>query len=195
VFSEWASLAPNDKLRVTVWQHPEASTPSDGQRIDPSGVLVLPLLGPLELAGLTSQGARALIEEHAAQFIRAPKVTISVLEFGARDFYVLGQIQNVGPQRIDRPLNALQALSYGGPFLPGAARGSVYLLREGDGRLNVHPFDASQPGANSLMAVRPNDVIFVPMSGHGRFAEDVLPYLQGIGLASTFPVALHAVTE
>lgn len=195
VRTEWAALAPNDKLSVIVWGHPEASTPADGQRLDAAGILSLPLLGPIELAGLTAEQARGEIASRASAFIRDPRVTLSVIEFGARDFYVLGHIQNVGPHRIDRPLNALQALSYGGPFLVGASRSTVFLIREGEGELDVYEFSASLPGPAGQMPVQPGDMIFVPRSGHGHFAEDILPYLQGLGFATTFPVAIHAISE
>jgi len=44
----------------------------------------------------------------------------------------------------------------------------------------VHVFDAATPDAGGLVAVRPDDFVFVRQSGAGSFREQILPYLQGV---------------
>ena len=191
----WARLVENDLVRVTVYGHPEASTRAEGERVDAAGVLGLPLLGPLEVRDLTVDQVRELVAREAARYIRDPKVGVTVLGWAARDFYLLGNVENPGPYPIDRPLTALQALSYGGQFASGARREEVYLLRRDGDLLRTHRFDATRPGPDGLVAVRPDDILFVARGKSGAFREEVLPYLQGLGFLSAVPLALASIVD
>ncbi len=185
----WELLGPGDVLRVAVFGHPELSTRADGSRIDPEGNLHLPLTGPVAVAGLRMTEASKTIAAAAGAFVRAPKVDLSVVSWGPRDVYLIGQVDEPGPYALDRSLNVSQALSLGGSLLPGADRENVYLLRPGAEGFHVHRFDATRPSADWLVAVRPDDVLFVPRGSHGSFADEVLPYLQGIGHLTGIPIA------
>ena len=188
----WASLGPNDVVRVITWGHPEASTKGEGERVDVQGNITLPMIGPVVVDGRTVDEARELITGELSEFIREPKVAVSVLHYGAREFYLMGQIESPGAYKLDRPLTALQALSYGGNVLRGAVRENIYLLRRSEQGFDVHVFDISRPGPDGLIAVRPNDLLFVARSGHGKFAEEYLPYVQGAGWLAAVPVAFAA---
>ena len=190
----WERLTPGDVLRITVYGHPEMSTGESGERVDPNGILHLPLLDSIVVLGLTVEEVKIAVADAASAFVRDPSVGISVVSFGARDFYVLGHIDGPGPYRIDRPLTASQALSLGGKILPGAARSSIYLLRPGPDGFAYLEFDANEPSEAWLVPVQPNDVIFVPRGRSGHFAEEILPYLQGVGFLSTVPFAFKQLT-
>ncbi len=174
-------LGPLDRVHVAVFRHPENSTPDEGALIDTQGRIDLPLVGPLELAGLTLAEAAARIEGELARFVREPDVTLTLLDVGSRRFYLLGEVAEPGARALDRPLSALQALSLGGGFLPGADREKVVLLRGNRAdHLEVYFFDARTPGTDGLVAVLPDDVIFVRLSGAGSFRDQLLPIFQGV---------------
>jgi protein involved in polysaccharide export with SLBB domain len=174
------ALGPLDRLHVAVFRHPEHSTPDGGAFLDSQGRLDLPLVGPVELAGLTLEEARARITGELARFLREPEVTLSLLEMANRRFYLFGEVANPGVRTLDRPLTALQALSLGGGFRPGADRENVALLRGTKDHLEVYFFDGATPGPDGLVAIQPDDFLFVRLSGAGQFRDQVLPVLQGI---------------
>jgi hypothetical protein len=71
----------------------------------------------------------------------------------------------------------------GGGLLPGANRLRSFLIRRrGVGEMEVIAFNAETPGPDGLVQVRSGDVLFVQKSGVGTFSENVVPYLQGMGL-------------
>ena len=173
-------LGPLDRVHVDVFRHPEHSTPGSGALLDSTGRLDLPLVGPVPLAGLTIDEARSRVTGELGRFIHDPQVSFYLLEAVSRRYYVFGEVAQPGARPLDRPLNALQALSLAGGFRPGADRENVALLRGNADHLEVYFFNALTPGTDGLVAVQPEDFLFVRMSGVGTFREQVLPILQGV---------------
>lgn len=184
VLARYATLGPGDVLRVGVYGHPELSTPESagfvGSRVDVEGNLSLPLVGAVAVDGLTIGAARERIEAAFAAYVRDPKVDVSVIEHGARRFYLYGEINEPGAHVADRPLTVYQALSFGKGFTKSARRDEVVLLRRVGEEVEVHVIDGARPDASGLAWVLPDDFLFVRRSGAGRFADEVLPILQGI---------------
>ncbi len=180
---DWSdfTLGPNDLIQVAVYGQPELSSPPTGVRISPDGTLGLPLTGPIHLAGLTPSEATKRIEG-ALTFLKRPAVSVSVVEYTSRRFYLFGDVKHTGPMPMDRPITALEALSMGGGVLPGANRAQVVIIRKhGVDDIEVIPFNAETPGPDGLVQVRTEDFIFIQKSGAGAFTESVTPYLQGAG--------------
>lgn len=179
------TLGPGDLVRVSVFGHPELSTPvvstPSGTRVDPEGNLSLPLVGAVPVRGLTVTQARDAVGVALARYVKEPRVDLSVVEFTARRFYLYGEVVAPGSYVLDRPLDLLQALSYGKGFTPAARREEVVLLRGRPGNVEVHVFDGETPTEAAFVAVQPDDFVFVRRSGAGRFSHEALPILQGIG--------------
>jgi hypothetical protein len=83
----------------------------------------------------------------------------------------------------DRPLNVYQALTFGGGYSRHADRKRIVLLRERPEGVDVHVIDGESPTESGLVALMPNDFLFVRRTGSGKFSEEVLPIL--IGVSST----------
>jgi protein involved in polysaccharide export with SLBB domain len=187
---DWGAfpLGPNDVLRVGVYGHPELSAPphpttASGTRVGMDGDLSLPLAGPVHVAGLSIAQARDAITAAFAKYVQEPRVDVSVIEYAARRFYVLGEVETTGAFVFDRPLNAYQALALAGGFTSKADRSEVVLLRGSPEDLEVRVIDAGAPGAAGYVALRPDDLLFVRRTGAGRFSDEILPYLSGISSA------------
>lgn len=195
-------LGPNDIVRVGVWGHPELSTPLSGtqsgavgSRIDGSGKLSLPLVGAVDVGGIGIDLARERIRAAYATYVQDPKVDVSVVEYGARRFYLFGEVNQAGSYVIDRPMTLYQALSLGKGFTTRADRERVVLLRGGPDTLEVHSFSAETPGLQGLMALRPDDLVFVRRTGTGKFTDEILPILQGISSALSSAATLVLIDD
>ena len=179
------ALGPNDLVDVSVYGHAELSTPrlgnQVGTRVGPDGKLSLPLVGPVAVGGLNLDEARAAVTEAFRPYVNDPKVDLSVIEWSARRFYVYGEVKQPGAFVMDRPLTVYQGLSMSGGFLAHADRAEIALLRGTPEALEIHVIDGSTPDPSGLVALMPDDFLFVRRSGSGRFAQDVLPILSGIG--------------
>ena len=181
------TLGPNDIVRVGVFGHPELGTPVgsgvNGTRVDNEGLLSLPLVGSIPVGGKSVQEARALVTEAVAKFVQEPKVDLSVAEYGARRVYIYGEVQKPGAYVLDRPMNVYQALALGGGFTSHARREQIVVLRGKPESLEVKIVDGDTPNLDGLVALRPDDFVFVRRSGSGKFSDEVLPILSGISSA------------
>lgn len=182
-------LGPHDVLRVDVHEHPELSTPLTsnfvGVKVGPDGKLSLALVGPVHVAGMTLDEARATITEAFAVYLKEPRIDLSLVEMASRRFYLYGEVNEPGAFVLDRPLNVYQALALGGGFTKQANRDEIVLLRvEGD-RAVARFFDGQSLETQGFVALRPDDFLFVRRSGAGSFSEEVLPYLAGISSSLT----------
>jgi protein involved in polysaccharide export with SLBB domain len=188
-------LAYDDVVRVEVYLHPGLSTSPEGRRIDYEGNLDLPLLGPIPLVGLTVSEARAQLEERAARFVQRPSVAVTVVAYAPRLFYVLGEVQASGAYELSGPTTALQAVARAGGLTRLADREEVVVLRERDGALAVHRFNAQTPDAAGHHPIEPGDLVFVRESGSGTFQQQILPYLQGLAPPFTAAASLFLVAD
>ena len=113
---DWSAfpLGPQDIVRVGVYGHGDLGT--SGGRVDMEGNLSLPLVGPVKVAGLSVSQARLAITAAYAQFVKDPRVDVSIVNHSARRFYVLGEVARPGSLELERPLNVMQAMALAGGF-------------------------------------------------------------------------------
>jgi polysaccharide export outer membrane protein len=178
------SLGPNDVLSVSVYGYPELSTPRVGtyvgSRIGPDGELSLPLVGAVQVGGMRLDEAREAVTAAFRPYVTDPRVDLSVVEWSARRFYLYGEVRNPGAYPMDRPLTAYQGLALGGGYQRNARSDEIVLLRGAPEALEVYVIDGRTPDPSGMIALRPDDFLFVRKSGAGNFADEVLPVLTGI---------------
>jgi len=144
-------LQAGEKIRVNVYG--EASLSGDYQ-IDPSGFVSLPLAGTVKAAGLTQpELEQELTQKFRTQYLRNPKVTVSVLEF--RPFYILGEIEKPGAYPYTSGLNVLSAIAIAGGTTYRASKSTVLIQHPGEAGLREYPLTSSIP-------VLPGDIIRIP---------------------------------
>jgi len=88
-------LALGDNIRITVFQSPDLSLET---RITEAGVISYPLLGSVNLAGLTVAEAEQRIANglRTGNFVKQPQVSISVVQARGNQVSVLGQVGRPG---------------------------------------------------------------------------------------------------
>jgi hypothetical protein len=144
-------LQAGEKIRVTVYG--EGSLSSDYQ-IDPSGFLSLPLAGAVKAAGLTqTELEHELAKRLRSEYLRDPKVTVSVVEF--RPFYIIGEIQKPGAYPYSSGLNILRAIAVAGGTTYRGSKSTVEIQRAGESEMREYSLQASIP-------IMPGDMIRIP---------------------------------
>lgn len=164
-------IGPSDVLYVNVFGKPELGSPATaltfgsrslGSRVDGRGRIQLPLVGMVEVTGLTLGQAQQRLAEKYKRYITEPWVVVEVLEYGSQPVYLVGSFRQPQVIYLNRPTNLLQGIALGSgladnAFLPGARviRGNhvlpvdVYrLLNEGDLEQNIW--------------LMPQDTLYVP---------------------------------
>lgn len=122
-------ISTDDTVQITVFNEPDLSL--ERVRIGTNGTISMPLLGQVEVSGLTVQE----IEEKLAillldGYLKKPKVSVSVLEY--RPFYINGEVENPGSYPYRRGLTVEKAITLAGGFTNRADRKKIELVPEKD---------------------------------------------------------------
>ena len=122
-------LDTGDAVRVTVYGDEELS---DTYRIDDSGAIAFPLVGPVQVRGQTTKMAAARVAGALANgYMRNPDVAVEVAEY--RPFSIQGEIGNSGQFPYVFGMTVRSAISVAGGFSDTADRNqAVVYRRQGD---------------------------------------------------------------
>jgi polysaccharide export outer membrane protein len=132
-------IGPQDLLAIDVWHEPEFS---QSVPVRPDGKISLPLIGDMEVSGLTPRALQVRLAKELDAYIHKPQVTVIVREVNSRKFYIIGQIERPGTYPLSAHMTVLDALATGGGFRDFAKVQQIYLLRlRPDGSRNRLHFD------------------------------------------------------
>jgi polysaccharide export outer membrane protein len=111
-------LGPNDVISILVYSHPELSFPqpgvSGGVMISGNGSVGLPLVGNVQLGGLTVEQAEKKLTSAYGNFVDGADVSVQLVSAQSLRYYLLGAFSAPGVKFPGRPLTLLDALSLGG---------------------------------------------------------------------------------
>ncbi|MBZ5667966.1 MAG: SLBB domain-containing protein [Acidobacteriia bacterium] len=120
-------LGPGDEIRV---QQPNAEE-LDGKvaRIDDMGFATLPLVGKLQLGGLTVEQAQSLISSRLSDLLLKPEPIVSIAEYRSQPVSVVGAVNTPGVIQLQGRKTLMEMLSLAGGLRPDAG-GQVEITRE-----------------------------------------------------------------
>ena len=139
------TVAPYDVLQVTVWDHPELTTPAgqllrttdensvqNGNVVAPDGTMFYPYVGVVKVAGLTLAQIRELLTQRLASVLTRPQLDVRVSTFRGRKVQITGEVLQPSSMPLtDVPLRVQDAIAFARGFVPEADPGNVTLSREG----------------------------------------------------------------
>lgn len=157
-------LAPGDAIRVFVYQNPDLSLEL---RLTESGTVSYPLLGSINLAGLTVNQAETRIADglRDGKFVNRPQVTVTLLQVRGNQVSVLGQVGRPGRYPLETgEVRLTDMVATAGGVLPtGADTITVVGTRNGAAFRHVvdlpSVFGAGRRGDDVML--RDGDVIWV----------------------------------
>jgi polysaccharide export outer membrane protein len=122
-------LDTGDTVRVTVYGDEELS---DTYRIDDSGAIAFPLVGPVQVRGQTTKMAAGRLAGALANgYMRNPDVAVEVAEY--RPFFIQGEVGAAGQFPYVFGMTVRSAISVAGGFSDTANRNqAVVYRRQGD---------------------------------------------------------------
>jgi polysaccharide biosynthesis/export protein len=156
-------IGAQDMLDISVWKEPELTRVVP---VRPDGKISMPLLNDVQAAGLTPTQLAQQITVSLKKFVTDPQVTVIVTEINSQRVYILGQVARPGAYPLLPQMTFLQALSSAGGFTTFANEKKLYLLRQVNGKQEMHPFNYKDviAGRNSdqNIVLKAGDQIVVP---------------------------------
>lgn len=129
-------LKEGDMLEVSVWL--EDSLRKE-LRVLPDGGITFPLVGRVEVAGLTTGEVERKIAEKLIPFLSDPVVNVVISNIAGNRIYVIGNVARPGPVILDVPMTVLQVLSLAGGLGRFADEDAIRVLRPNDGGVETLP--------------------------------------------------------
>lgn len=155
-------IGPSDVLTVRVFGEPDLS---GDYRVESTGAVTLPLVGDVEIDGLTPDQARERIEAaYNAKYLRDANVTVLIKEANSRKVVVIGQVGKSGSYPYEERMTVIDAIARAGGTSQLADVNRTIITRTVDGKkvtLEARVGDIRRGKAPDV-EVLPGDVVFVP---------------------------------
>ena len=156
-------LSAGDLLTIRLF---DSSDYTATDRVSRDGTVVLPLIGSIELAGLTVRQAANLIETRLKTLgmYRNPEITITITEPSVQSTVTFaGEVQRVLPLQRQRTL--LEVLASAGGLPPNSSRTITVIRRGNPTPILVNLGNTPEEMAKANIALEPNDTIFIQRLG------------------------------
>jgi polysaccharide export outer membrane protein len=158
------TIGPGDLLDLNVYDVPELILKV---RVDSNGMVTLPLIGDLKLAGLTVRDAQHLIGDKLIELemVKKPQVSLLIVEFATQGTTVSGEVNTPGIYPLMGPHRLYDAISAAGGLTVKAGR-TVTIIHAGQ---KDHPEIITLPEGTSFeqanVTIYPGDTIIVSKTG------------------------------
>lgn len=187
-------VGPGDVLQVQVYGEPDLSGEFP---VDDGGALDFPLLGQVDVSGLTaSEIGEKLRAALADGYVNSPRVTTSLDGFGSQPVQVLGAVEKPGTYFLDGPTSVMDLLGEaGGVKLAGVDE--VRITHE-SGEVEAIAYERLVASGAGDIQLRGGDVVFVPEQVVSVMGEVRQPgnvgYQESLTISSCIAAAGGALT-
>lgn len=145
-------------------------------RVNAAGMISLPLIGAVSVAGLTSQELESHIaDRYREKYLQNPQVSIFIKEFTTERITVEGAVAKPGIFPLTGQITLLRALALAGGFGPIANSSEVMLFRVNENRVReVAVFDVNKirSGASDDPVIKGDDLIVVQRDSTRTLLKD-----------------------
>jgi polysaccharide biosynthesis/export protein len=160
-------IGPGDLLNVKVMQAPELDSQA---RVNSQSSISLPLLGSIEVAGLTAVGAQQRISDLLSEkYMHDPHVVVSIAEYKSKRVAVIGSVQTPGTYELLGKGSLLDALAQAGGLAEDASEIAYVTRKDKAGNEKSVEIDLDlllDKGQSDLnIPIHMGDVVYIPEAG------------------------------
>jgi len=164
-------IGPGDSLYITIWEHPELTSPAgsqqqtgaNGRLVRPDGTLFYPYVGLINAGGMTVEELRQAITDRLTKYIEKPQVDISIISYASQRVTLGGSFVRIDPQNITvTPLTLAQAVGTAGVNAQLADLSDVVLRRDNrEYHIDLDALSRSRDGGKDIY-LKGGDSVYLP---------------------------------
>jgi polysaccharide export outer membrane protein len=164
-------IGPGDSLYITIWEHPELTSPAgsqqqtgaNGRLVRPDGTLFYPYVGILKAGGMTVEELRQAITDRLTKYVEKPQVDISIISYASQRVTLGGAFVKTDPQNITvTPLTLAQAVGTAGVNAQLADLSDVVLRRDNqEYHIDLDALSRSRDGGKDIY-LKGGDSVYLP---------------------------------
>jgi len=165
----------------------------DGYMVDNDGNVNFPVLGKIEIAGLTVEEAQQKMTELITKTDKGVIVNISIQNYKVT---VIGEVTRPGSFLIaNDKVNVLEALGMAGDMTPYAVRDNVLVIREKNGQRTAQRLNLNDKAIfkSSFFYLQQNDVVYVQPENKLKASQADTRYIRLIPIITATISALAIV--
>lgn len=126
-------MTPGDQLQIYVLGHPDISSTrannDSAYTVRPDGKLNFPLVGEIDVNGLTVFEFTNLLTKELSEYIINPKITVNVAKLGTTRVFVMGEVKKQGMHELTKSHRVMDALGAAEGFTEKSAKKNIFLVR------------------------------------------------------------------
>jgi len=173
-------IGPLDVISISIFPGEEYSREVT---VQPDGTIAMPLIGVLQVQGLSVSELEILVQKKYSKYVSNPQVTANVKRFSGRKIAIIGEVLKPGYYDYRDGMRLLELVSTAGGLTQDARASRVIVLRPGEKESRSFSVDFSTVLAGDVTRdplLAPGDTIHVPKqpftTGAAWVNRNILPW-------------------
>ncbi|GEN29576.1 polysaccharide export protein Wza [Halovibrio variabilis] len=165
------TLGVGDVLSIVVYDHPELTIPTGGERsaveagniVRSDGTIFYPFVGRVHVEGKTTEEVRVQLTRGLSDFLTEPQIDVFIAAFNSKRFHVTGAVAAPGSVPVTNvPLTILDAINEVGGPTDNAFWHEMFLFRNGtEEELSLYSL-LSEGDQRQNRLLRDGDLLHIP---------------------------------
>lgn len=161
---------------------------TEGYLISNNGIVRLPLIGGVQIMGLTENEAAEKLTNLYTKYLRNPYVSVKILN---QKLFVLGEVNKPGVVQVTNgTMTVFEALAFSGDLTNDAERTNVRIIRGGLRTPQVREINLANMSEMKLtsLVLQPNDIVYVQprsMKAYNVAFTEQLPFFNMLNTMMT----------
>lgn len=163
----------------------------NGYQVDSLGTISLPILGTIDVVGLTLKQAQEKIIKKSLEFIKDPTIKVKLLSFKVN---VSGEVKNPGVYySYNEKLSIMEAISMANGVTDNAKLKNVIVVRPTPKGADTYNLDLTQKNilASKAYYLQPNDMVYIKPSRNKKLELNTTSYSLFLSTITTILLAVN----
>jgi len=133
-----------------------------GTIVKKDGNIYVPILGKIKAEGYSVEEFNQIFYDHIKQYLKEPQLTVDILKYESKKFFVLGHVNSQGAFPVDGKTTLLEAIGLAKGVAPDGNLERAYVIRN-NSLLPINLADLLLRGDTTRnIFMKSGDLVFVP---------------------------------